>query len=124
MKGYVEMNQSLEPEVFNIDDLLRRMMGDKELAVEILSEFLADLFSQIDELRKSISNGETDIIERQIHTIKGASGNVGAKRLEKLARDAEKAGIAADPVQASAFVSDLLRQADLLKIELKNNGFL
>ena len=94
------------------------------MASEIMSEFIADLFSQISGLEQSISNGETDIIARQIHTIKGASGNVGAKRLEKLAREAEKAGIAADMDQASAFVSDLIQQADLLKMELKNSGFL
>ena len=118
------MNQTPEPEIFNVDDLLRRMMGDRDLATEIIAEFIDDLFNQISGLEKSVSLGATDMIVRQIHTIKGASGNVGAKRLERLAREAEKAGVAHDSDQANAFISDLLHQAGLLKDELKNNGFL
>jgi HPt (histidine-containing phosphotransfer) domain-containing protein len=118
------MSQSAEPEIFNREELLRRMMGDRDLAVEIISEFVVDLYSQISGLEQSISSGDMDIIARQIHTLKGAAGNVGAKRLERLAREAERKGVAKDLEQANEFISDLVYQSNVLKNELERLGFL
>jgi len=88
------MNQTRDQEIFDSDQLLRRMMGDRELAVEIITEFLVDLSSQLANLKASIAQGDETRIARGIHTIKGASANVGALELARLAHEAEGSGIA------------------------------
>ena len=118
------MSQSLEQEVFDVDELLHRMMGDRDLAVEIISEFVTDLSEQIDSLKTSIAEGDEKVIARRIHTIKGASANVGAKELERLARSAEKGGIAKETERASAFVSHLIEQFEVFKTRVHESGFL
>ena len=118
------MTQATAQDVFDLEGLSRRMMGDRELMAEIVSEFVADLSSQITGLRASIANGDERSIARQIHTIKGASANVGAKGLERLARGAESAGLAKQTERADAFVLSLVEHFELFKTAVQENGYL
>lgn len=118
------MTQTTVQEVFDSEGLIRRMMGDRELATEIVSEFVVDLTSQITGLKTSIEDGDERSIARQIHTIKGASANVGATGLERLARGAESIGVARQKDQADEFIMNLVKQFELFKEIVRENGFL
>ncbi len=118
------MDQSVQNDIFDGDDLLRRMMGDRDLAAEIVSEFLVDLATQISGLKASIEEGDEQCIARRIHTIKGASANIGAKALARLARGAEKVGVAKQREQADAFVASLLEHFEVFKSTVHKSGFL
>ena len=118
------MSQTLGQDIFDAEGLLERMMGDRELASEILSEFILDLSTQILGLRQSILEGDEKRIVRQIHTIKGASANVGAKGLERLARGAEMDRVETQMDDAEAFVMHLVEQFDVFKNRVAEIGFM
>ena len=81
--------------VFDREVLLRTLGGDRELAREIMPEFLADARRQLDVLRKTAVSGPAGQLARQAHALKGASATVGA-----LALAAEAARLEADARQA------------------------
>jgi len=82
--------------LFDREVLLRILGGDKELASEIITEFLTDARRQLQALRETAASGGADELRRQAHGLKGASGTVGALALSALAArleaDAAEAG--------------------------------
>ena len=81
-----------EEEVFRGQNLLARLMDDREFAQEVVTAFLDDLPVQIRKLREFLRTGDAGGACRQAHTIKGAAGNIEAPAIRALAVDLEKAG--------------------------------
>lgn len=119
-------------EIFDSIGFIQRMLGDKELALEIMSEFLMDMDTQINTIKQESEGGDIAVLVRLAHTIKGASANVGAKQMQKAALRAEQAAARGDRDQVAAIVPEieehltelkslLLRRADL-NFPIKTNG--
>ena len=79
--------------VFDKEGLLARLMGDEELAAEILAGLLDDIPCQIANLKDALEKQDAASFHRIAHTIKGAAGNTGATALERAARTAEEAAM-------------------------------
>jgi HPt (histidine-containing phosphotransfer) domain-containing protein len=71
-------------------------MGDEALGQIVVAEFLEDTPKQIETLRGYLTAGDATGALRQVHTIKGASANVGGESLRAVAQRTEKAGQAGD----------------------------
>ena len=84
--------------------LLERLGDDGAACQEIIALFLRDAPNQICSLQEATDRGDAASVQRLAHTLNGASANIGATRLEKVARQMEK----------SAEKDDLKRVADLL----------
>ena len=82
--------------VFDKTALMERLMDDMELFETVISGFLDDMPKQIEALTKHINQKNTEDAGKQGHQIKGASGNVGADALRKIASEIEIAGKAGD----------------------------
>jgi CheY-like chemotaxis protein/HPt (histidine-containing phosphotransfer) domain-containing protein len=84
------------PGVFHWSELMDRLMGDAELGQIIITGFLDDIPQQIAKLKEFVQSGDTAGATRQAHTIKGASANVGAPALRRVAAALEEMGRADD----------------------------
>jgi signal transduction histidine kinase/DNA-binding response OmpR family regulator len=104
--------------VFDRTGFLDRLMGDKDLAGEILDGFLADVPLQVYEMKKALDIGDAHSIRQQAHSLKGASANVGAMALADIALQVELAGNAKDLIKASSLISELDNQFEILKKSL------
>ena len=82
--------------LFDKADLIRRLMGDEEVAVTVIESFLASLPRQIEALRKSLALAEVASAQSQAHSIKGVCANCAAGRLYRTAAAMEAAGKAGD----------------------------
>ena len=102
-------------DVFDRVGLLDRLMGDEDLADEILGEFLKDASHRIAALKDALNKGDLPAVQRQAHTLKGASANVGALALQEIANQIEVAGEAGNMVKAISLVSMLDEQFEVLK---------
>ncbi len=77
--------------IFDMDALLRRLMGDKQLAGIVLNAFLQDMPREIQALANVLNEGGLEEVERQAHKIRGAAANVSGESLSALAGEIEKA---------------------------------
>jgi CheY-like chemotaxis protein len=68
--------------IFNPDALLRRLMGDRQIAGIILGGFLADAPSQLKALSELIDNADAPGVRLQAHSLKGAAATVAAEELQ------------------------------------------
>jgi PAS domain S-box-containing protein len=92
------------PAVFNVDSLLRRLMGDRELAGAVLRGFLEDAPTQLKRLCARLDELDVPGTRLQAHTLKGAAATVGAETLHSIALT----------IEADASQAQLERCPDLL----------
>jgi CheY-like chemotaxis protein len=63
--------------------------GDKEFADELLNTFVESTRNTLRELRSAAGRNDPTAIARCAHKLKGAAGNIGANRMQQLARELE-----------------------------------
>lgn len=71
--------------IFDVDSLLQRLMGDRELAGDVLTGFLEDGPAQLRQLRARLDEEDARGVRLQAHTLKGAAATVGAEALREIA---------------------------------------
>jgi PAS domain S-box-containing protein len=102
--------------------MLERLMGDEEIAGTILEGFVMDIPRQIEALRAYLDHGDAAGAERQAHTIKGASANVGGEALQALASELEEAGKAGDLESIKTRMDELAATFAELKQTMKGDA--
>jgi len=112
------MSSGLTDTIFDWDGLLHRLMGDEDLAKEIIDDFLKQIPDNLLAVKKALNNEDFSLVQREAHIIKGASGNVGALNLQDIAEQIEIAGEEKDLVKAGSFVAELDTQLEILKNKL------
>jgi HPt (histidine-containing phosphotransfer) domain-containing protein len=63
--------------------------GDGSLISAVVSEFVGDSTRQIVAVTTALRHGDTEVIERAVHTLRGASANLGATTLADLCGELE-----------------------------------
>jgi two-component system sensor histidine kinase/response regulator len=108
-------SSELTDSIFDWDGLLHRLMGDEDLAKEIIDDFLKQIPLNFNAVKEALKKQDVQLIKKEAHLIKGSSGNVGALALQKIAEQIEIAGEEKDLVRAGLFVSKLDEQYEILK---------
>ena len=96
-----------------------RLMGDEDLVRTIMNAFLEDMPRQIKILKDLVRDGNGPHVERQAHTIKGASANVGGELLRAVAFGMEKAAREGDLATAAGHMAALEAQFEFLRKEME-----
>jgi CheY-like chemotaxis protein/HPt (histidine-containing phosphotransfer) domain-containing protein len=92
-RGY---RTELDPQVFDRDELLVRIGGDRQLLHEIETAFLEDASSQIESIREAVGDGDASQVAAFGHALKSASAGIGANAIKEVAHQVEIAGGAGD----------------------------
>ncbi len=79
---------------------LRRVLGKKSLYLSMLRKFVAGQKSVTGEILKALKNNDWITAERLAHTLRGASGNIGATGLQHLAENLEAAINGHQPIES------------------------
>ena len=109
------MLDSSLPVVFDRTAMLERLMGDEDLAREVIGEFLNDIPRQIEALKRCLGLADASSAWRQAHLLKGAAATVGGDALHALALEMENDGKAGKLEALAAHMDDLERQFLRLK---------
>jgi CheY-like chemotaxis protein len=104
--------------IFDKNSFLERLLGDEDLAKEIIKGFIEDSLCQIGIIKEAFDNKDTDAIYRQAHSLKGAAANMSAMALKELMYQIEIAGETGDLVKAASLIPKLDEQFELLKNSL------
>ncbi|NOZ08581.1 MAG: response regulator [FCB group bacterium] len=99
--------------------LLNRVEGDEEIYKEILEIYLEDTPKQIVKLKQYIAENNSDHVRNQAHTLKGASANVGAVRLQKISFELEKAGKQGEREVMPSLLAEVENEFESLKRQIK-----
>ena len=95
---------------------------DQEQYWEILMEFIEDKKKDMEDLAGGLAKGDTDLVSRLAHKIKGSALNLRLNSLAQSAADIEKAAKEGD-VSGIAGDLDILRRGfEALRGRRKRNG--
>lgn len=108
----------MSKEIIDREMLLERMMGDEELAGEILELFLESAPDQIHGLKEALDTHDMTQARDRAHTLKGAAANISAGALQEAAYLAEQAGGNNEPEKCAEYLQEIEHQYDLLKSTL------
>jgi two-component system sensor histidine kinase/response regulator len=108
-------------------DGLTRVAGNRKLYLKLLKQFVEQQGPSVGQITAALAGGDTALAERLAHTLKGVSGNIGAKpvqsaagALEKLIRDQAKADDVNSAIQETAGVlRPLVKQLETALSSLK-----
>jgi two-component system, sensor histidine kinase and response regulator len=109
------MSSGLTDFIFDWDGLLHRLMGDEDLAKEIINDYLKQIPLNFNAVKEASNKKYGLLLKREVHTIKSASENIGALALQKIAEQIEIPGEDNDLVRAELFISQLDAQLDKFK---------
>ena len=101
--------------VFDRTGMMSRLMDDENLVRVVLEAFLEDIPRQIMALRGCLGNGDVAGVERQAHSIKGASANVSAEGMRAIALEMEMYVNAGNLESVKACLAELDSQFYLVK---------
>lgn len=81
---------------------LRELVGDgPALLDELVGLFVEDTKERLSVLGGAVAGADAEAVRRTAHTIKGSSGNMGARWMRELSGALEEAGTARDLERAS-----------------------
>ncbi len=76
---------------FDVQDGLSRMLGDRDMYLELLQRFRDGQIDTPAKIRRAMMAQERKVAERIAHTLKGVAGMIGAKELQAVAAQLETA---------------------------------
>jgi CheY-like chemotaxis protein/HPt (histidine-containing phosphotransfer) domain-containing protein len=82
-------------------------LGGTEMLSELSEMFFESVSSALTKLRKAVEEGDAPTVRRVAHTLKGGSGNMGAKDMSRICAGLEDAGASGDLSQAPELVGQL-----------------
>lgn len=100
--------------VLDGEALVRRLMGDRALAGQVVRGFLEDVPRQLSALKQCLAEGDAVEIRRCAHTLKGGSATIAAERLRPVCQAMEAAAASGDVEAAAALLGDVEKQVELL----------
>jgi two-component system, sensor histidine kinase and response regulator len=106
---------------------LRRLQGEDEpdIVAYLAGMFLKDARSRLVAVEEALRKGDTPAVELTAHTLKGGSGNMGARRMSGLCAQLEHVGASGDLSQGSELLGrireELGRVEKALEAEVSGN---
>ena len=82
----------LESDPMDFAQAIEEFEGDEEFLMEVLEGFIENVTSQTGIIRRAISDGDSEIVRREAHSIKGGAANLTADVLSKIAFELENIG--------------------------------
>lgn len=92
--------------------------GDPELLLDLIRLFLDDGPSKIATLTEGLRDRDCDKIERAAHSLKGSSGNLGARRMQHTCEQLQMAMRSKDLATAERLAPELTVQFDDVRAAL------
>lgn len=106
----------ISDDIMDIQEFLERVQDDKELLLELLDIFSDDYKVKRRSLEEAILSNNGDEVRSIAHSLKGASGNISAKRLRSLLLQIEEIAKGKDVTKAKDYLNALdAEYADLEK---------
>jgi PAS domain S-box-containing protein len=115
-----------EPEmaVFESESLLKRLMGDQQLAGIILKGFLGDFPTQLINLRARLAESDGPGARLHAHALKGSAATISAESLRAVAYEMEQAAGAGDLNRFEELLPRTVEEFERLKTTLEHAGWL
>ena len=116
----------MSEEVVDLKEVLERVQDDRELLLELFDIFIEDYPGKLDAIKQAVAKKDSEALRDAAHSMKGASGNLSAKRLyamflkvEQLAKANNMDGVEGLLKELDGAFSDFKNYAAKFKADFK-----
>ena len=74
----------MSEQIIDLEDVLNRIQGDKELLIELIEIFIEDCPSKIDSIVELLKSSDALALSEVAHGLKGAASNISAEKLREI----------------------------------------
>jgi HPt (histidine-containing phosphotransfer) domain-containing protein len=108
----------LDPDVV---ESLRQLTppGEPDVLAEIFNLFLNDVPKRIDALRAAVQSGDAAKVQRTAHSLKGSSGNIGARAMHEVCRQIDEGAKDGDLARVQSLLEPLTSEYVKVEAEIK-----
>jgi HPt (histidine-containing phosphotransfer) domain-containing protein len=106
------------PAILNLEELLARVDGDRELLVELFFVFKSSFPANFLRLKVACQQGDAKQVALEGHMLKGMLLNLSAPRAAAAAGSLEQQGIKGELPESPQALSDLQFEADVLILHM------
>ncbi len=106
--------------LFESEILLSISDGDIEFMQELISIYIEDNTPRVQNIQKSFQEDEHESLEKEAHTLKGASANIGAIAIQNISQEIEMAARDRRSGEIAELISSLPGQFAKTCEELQN----
>ena len=92
--------------------------GEPDILAELIALFLDDAPTRLRGIREAAANGDANFLERNAHTLKGSSQNMGATRMGALCAQLQEAGRTGDLSRVPELVDLITDEFERVDAEL------
>ena len=93
--------------------------GEPDVLVEILTVFLDDVPKRIVALRAAVVAGDAFAMQHAAHSLKGSSGNIGARALHDVCRQLDDRARSGDLARVTPLLESLATEYGRVEAEIK-----
>ncbi len=90
-------------------------MGKEDLLLEVIKEFMQDVKNQINRMREALDLGNSAVVAKEAHSIKGGAANLTAGRLAEAAHSLELKAKEGECENLHRFLDDLVEAFEQLR---------
>ncbi|WP_251940643.1 Hpt domain-containing protein [Salinibacter ruber] len=101
------------------DALVELLDGNPDVIATLIDSFLDDCSDYMDAIRAAVESEDAEVLEREAHGLKGATGSLRASPSSEAAQTLEEMAHAGDFADAEAALETLEAEIDRLKDELR-----
>lgn len=105
-------------EAIDVKEVLERVQDDKELLLELFDIFQQDYADKRKNLNDFIAQNDLEQIKALAHSLKGASGNISAKKLHLIFVKLEQTGKSGDLSGVGAVLAELDGEYSLVQTHI------
>ena len=108
----------LDPDVV---ESLRQLTppGEPDVLGEVLQLFLDEVPKKIDVLRSAMASGDAANVQRTAHSLKGSSGNIGARAMHDVCRQLDDRAKSAELWRLQPLVDSLTVEYKKVEVEIR-----
>ncbi|MEW5894240.1 MAG: Hpt domain-containing protein [Candidatus Omnitrophota bacterium] len=107
----------MDMKVIDMKEALDRVQDDRELLFELFDIFQDDFKVKRKEIQKALDQGDCETVRNLAHSLKGAAGNISAKRLQALFLFVEEKSAAGTLSEIGGRLTELDREFEEYKVE-------
>jgi CheY-like chemotaxis protein/HPt (histidine-containing phosphotransfer) domain-containing protein/two-component sensor histidine kinase len=118
MKNEKAEKETVNSIIFDVDSLMDRISGDKELFKELVTLFTEDTPKHFASMKSAFKNRDFEEIQHIAHSVKGSAGNFGASNMQKVAFSLEQAAKTGDLTKTGHLIDAVEMEFEILKKEI------
>lgn len=106
-------------DVQTLDELEHSIGDDREFLRELVGTYLDDGPKQVEAMRAGLAEGNVEVVNRAVHTLKSNSASVGALPLAQLCRELEAMTLPHSTDAAELATPEIAARSDAIADELE-----